>query len=387
MVKPIRILQVVGGLNRGGAETWLLHVLRHMDPGQFQMDFLTHTLVPGAYDDEVRALGSRIIPCLHPTRPWQYARNFARILREHEPYDIVHSHVYLFDSLPLWLAARLGVPGRISHIYPLKDTARQTLRRAAYRRVATQLIARNATLILADSYNALAAFQRICRVRNGEVVYCGLDLAPFTRQVDRVAVRQALGLPLDKPVISYVARFVPHKNHAQLVRVADHLNRSGYHYHFALAGSHGPLLSDFQAVAAARPDISTHIGLPDISDLLLASDLFLFPSLEEGFGLVAVEAAASGLPIVATDLPTIREACPPGHHTYMFPPNDDARAAAHVRAILGNPALAAQLAAEARQWAPRFSIAQSVAHLEAIYRQYGRPVNVQRRQPVEVAGS
>jgi glycosyltransferase involved in cell wall biosynthesis len=219
------------------------------------------------------------------------------------------------------------------------------------------------------------------------VVYCGIDLAPFTRQVDRAAVRQKLGLPLDKPVISYVARFVPHKNHAQLVRVADRLNRDGNPYHFALAGSHGPLLSHLQEVAAARSDLSLFVGLRDISDLLLASDVFFFPSLEEGFGLVAVEAAAAGLPVVATDLPTIREATAPGHHPFMFPPDDDAKAEAALRAILGDPALRARLADEARQWAPRFSIGRSVAHLEAIYRQVGRPVNAGPPLPVEAVGN
>ena len=68
--RPIRILHIVGGMNRGGVETWLMHVLRHIDRERYQMDFLVQKTAPGAYDDEIRALGSRIIACPHPHRPW-----------------------------------------------------------------------------------------------------------------------------------------------------------------------------------------------------------------------------------------------------------------------------------------------------------------------------
>src|SRR6476469_2915541 len=84
--RPIRILHVVGGMNRGGIETWLIHVLRNIDRDRFQMDFVVHTEKPCPYDDEVRALGSKIIPCLHPSKPWLYGNNFKRILREYGPY-------------------------------------------------------------------------------------------------------------------------------------------------------------------------------------------------------------------------------------------------------------------------------------------------------------
>src|SRR6476661_2448436 len=92
--QTIRILHVVGGMNRGGVETWLMHVLRHIDREHFRMDFLVHTALPCAYDEEIRSLGSEIIPCLHPSRPWRYAQHFRRILKENAPYNVVHSHVH-----------------------------------------------------------------------------------------------------------------------------------------------------------------------------------------------------------------------------------------------------------------------------------------------------
>src|ERR1700678_3039861 len=105
----MRILHVLGKLDRGGAETWLVQVLRNIDRQKYQMDFLVHTADPGAYDEEVRALGSRIIPCLSPSNPVQYAYNFQRILTRYGAYDVVHSHVHHFSGYVLMLAAMAGV--------------------------------------------------------------------------------------------------------------------------------------------------------------------------------------------------------------------------------------------------------------------------------------
>ena len=65
----MRILHVLGKLDRGGVETWLVQVLRHIDRKKYQMDFLVHTTDPGAYDEEVRALGSPDHPVPESLQP------------------------------------------------------------------------------------------------------------------------------------------------------------------------------------------------------------------------------------------------------------------------------------------------------------------------------
>jgi len=111
----MRILQVVGGMNRHGTETWLMNVLRSVDRTRFQMDFLVHTDEQQAYEDEAKALGSQVIRCLHPSRPWMYAKNFRQVLREHGSYDVVHSHIHHYSGFVLRLAHQAGIPLRIAH--------------------------------------------------------------------------------------------------------------------------------------------------------------------------------------------------------------------------------------------------------------------------------
>src|SRR6476469_699947 len=114
--RPIRILHVVGGMNRGGVETWLMHVLRNIDRDRFHMDFLVHTEQACSYDEEIRALGSRIIPCVGSnSKPWLYAQNFKHILHEYDTYEIIHSHVHHYSGHILRLAHKAGIPIRIAH--------------------------------------------------------------------------------------------------------------------------------------------------------------------------------------------------------------------------------------------------------------------------------
>lgn len=367
-MKQYRILHIVGSMNRGGIETWLMHVLRHIDRQQYHMDFLVHTDQPGAYDDEVRELGSNIISCpLDRKRPWLYASRFKRILRECGPYDVVHSHAYFFTGFILSLTTYVPHLFRISHIYPPSDKKKQTFQRIAYRKIATFLISRHADILLFDSQHSRDSFQCLCPHIPKSVVYCGIDLMPYQKTISRGDVRRSLRIPEDKPLITYVARFFPHKNHAQMVRIADMLNKDGYHYHFAMVGSHGPLLEQFEHIAKQRQDMSFFKSLQDISSLLLASDIFFFPSLHEGFGIVAVEASAAGLPVVATDLLSIREACSPTNQALMFPPNNDEIACKHIVKILSNDELKQKISLEAISWAQKFSITNSVTELIAMY--------------------
>lgn len=110
-----RILHLIGGMHPGEVQTWLMQILRHIDRKSFQMDFLVHTTQHCVYDEEIFALGSRIIPCQYPSALWVYASNFKQILGKYGTYDVVHSHLNYFSGYVLRLAQQMGVLTRIAH--------------------------------------------------------------------------------------------------------------------------------------------------------------------------------------------------------------------------------------------------------------------------------
>ena len=304
--RRIRILHVLGGMVRGGVETWLMHILRHADRERFQMDFLVHTAQPCPYDDEVRALGGNIIPCLHPARPWTYARNFRRALAEHERYDIVHSHVYHYSGYVVRLARRAGVPVRIAHSHSVLmpgDAAKAS--RRLYLALTRRWIRRHATAGVAASGKAAdalfgPAWRRDSRCR---LLRCGIDLEPFRCGADRLA-KMELQLPSDAFVIGHVGRFEEEKNHRFLLEITRKVVDAEPKTRLLLIGD-GSLRTMIEQRAAEmglRKQVM-FVGLrPDVPRLLQSTlNVFVMPSVFECLPLAGIEAQAAGLRCIFAD--------------------------------------------------------------------------------------
>lgn len=309
--KEIRILHVVGGMNRGGAETWLMHVLRNIDRKRFHFDFLVHTKKHCDYDDEIRSLGSTIIPCLNPSRPWRYTRNLYRVLRTYGPYDVIHSHVHHFSGFILRQAQKAKVPVRIAHSHndtSITDRAAGTLRKV-YLRLMEHLIRRHATMGLACSHKAASSLFGGDWIKDSRwrVLYCGIDIKPFRTPVNRDAVRKELGIPPDAFVIGHVGRFSEQKNHTFLVDIAVALLEQEPRSRLLLIGD-GPLRPEIEKRVVQQGINKKFIfaGLrPDVPRLMAgAMDVFILTSLWEGLPLVLLEAQAAELPCIYSNCVT-----------------------------------------------------------------------------------
>jgi glycosyltransferase involved in cell wall biosynthesis len=310
--RPIRILHVVGGMNRGGLETWLMHVLRHIDRDRFQMDFLVHTEKPCPYDDEVRALGSRIIPCLISTsKPWLYAQNFKHILHEYATYDIIHSHVHHYSGYILRLAHKAGIPIRIAHSHidssPLE--AKSGWFRRLYLALMKSLIARHATVGLGCS--GVASEDLFGRNWKNDprwqIFYYGIDLAPFRELIDPIKIRAQLDIPDKVFVIGHVGRFQEQKNHQFLLEIFAEVIKQDPQAYLLLVGE-GALRLDIEQ-QALRMGIGSQVifagNCSDVPRLMMgAMNIFILPSLSEGLPVVSIEAQSAGLPLVLSDIIT-----------------------------------------------------------------------------------
>ncbi len=310
--KPsIRILHVVGGMNRAGTETWLMHILRNIDRDRFQMDFLVHTDQPCAYDEEIRTLGSKIIPCLDRSKPWLYSRNLKRILREYGPYDIIHSHVHHFSGYILWLAKQVGVPIRIAHSH--NDTsevdARASFSRQLYTTLMKGFIQGSATAGLAASrVSAVALFGDDWENNpRWQVLYCGIDLTPFKTPVDGLALRRELGIPEDAFVIGHVGRFEEQKNHLFILEVAAIVAQKDPKMHLLLIGDGilRPMIEEKVKQMGLTPYVIFAGLRSDVPQLMQSvMDVFLLPSFHEGLPVVGIEAQAAGIPFILSDVIT-----------------------------------------------------------------------------------
>ena len=291
----LRILHIVSYMDRGGLETFLMNCYRHINREQIQFDFLVHRSFRGDYDDEIEALGGRIyrIPRLNPLDPGYYRALFL-FFQTHEEYNIVHCHLDCMSAIPLFAAKGAGIPIRIAHAhssqqdrdwkYPIKILLRKWIPRCA-------------THLFSCSE---AAGKWMFPNREYTVIDNGIDTRCFRYDPQvRNSMRKHLSVE-EKLVIGHVGRFAPVKNHSFLIDVFSHLHAQRPDAVLLLIGD-GELQSSIRKLVQNR-NLSDHVIFSgkqeSVPPFYQAMDLFLFPSLYEGFGIAVLEAQASGLPCV-----------------------------------------------------------------------------------------
>lgn len=300
--RPVRALHLVGSMNRGGVESWMMALLRHADRRVLAIDLLSTADRPALYDDEVRALGAGLFH-LTPTSPLTYRARFLELLYAGGPYDVVHSHIHFFSGWPLLAARQAGVPVRAvtSHIDSRPLDRRASPRRRVYQGAMRRLVQVGANRKMAVSPEAAAALYGEGWKRGGvSIERLGLDLSGLRAAAPREETRRELGLPASEPVFLNVGRLDPAKNHLFLLDVfAAFLARHG-HGHLLLAGE-GPEREAIERHRAAR-NLTDRVHLlgsrSDVPRLLHAADAFILPSLYEGLSLAFVEAQVAGVPCI-----------------------------------------------------------------------------------------
>ena len=303
----IRILHVFGRMGRGGAETWLMNVLRQIDRQRYQFDFLVHRERAGEFDDEIRALGGTIHKLPSHRQPVRYVSGFRSVL-QHGRYDIVHGHVSHFTGFALSLARLFGVAGRIAHSHTAGATDDNAWPRRVYKRSMRELIHRNATLGVGCSSQACAGLFGADWQRHDKYqrLFYGYDFDRFAvcGPGSRAAARAELGLSDDQLCIGHVGRFSRPKNHDFMIELMTASKAAGrVDQRFVFIGD-GELRADFEHKVASRDlgDKAILTGLRrDIPELLSSIDVLILPSLWEGLPVTILEAQAAGVPAIMSD--------------------------------------------------------------------------------------
>ncbi|MGE5558461.1 MAG: glycosyltransferase family 1 protein [Bacillota bacterium] len=307
MKKKIHILHVVGGMNKAGTETWLMHVLRNIDKNNFNIDFLVHSNKIYDFSEEILSYNSKIIPCVNPSIPWKYTRNFLKIIKQYGPFDIIHCHVHHYSGFILWLAKLANIPVRIAHSH--SDTLNLQNKSNIFRRIyyffMKKLIIHNATAGLAVSRKAgIALFGKGWESnKKYKILSCGIDFQNFNKKIIK-PYRRTFKIPDNAFVIGHVGRFVKSKNHIFLIKILKMLIKSDPYTYLLFVGD-GPLKKNIEKIAAnegLKNNVIFTGVRDDIADIMLGvMDVFVFPSFYEGLGIVIIEAQAAGLPIVMSD--------------------------------------------------------------------------------------
>ena len=301
MPKPIKILHVFSQMGRGGGELRTLEILRNIDRRQFRSHFCAISGREGELDGEIRSLGGEV----HLLRRdlVRFPRRFRGLLRRHR-FDVVHTHLLNYSGVILRLAAQSDVPIRAALFRSSHDGKASSLGRRMYRRLMRHWIDRYATNVQAVSQGAMEAVwgPHWKSDPRCEVIYDGVEPAPFEEETDAESVRREFALPSRAPLCIHVGRMARPKNHLRVLSIFAEVLRRRPDARLLLVGRGGNQI---------ERDVRRRIAAPGIAGRVVLcgqrTDVLIFPSLWEGLPGAVLEACAAGVPVLASDLPGVRE--------------------------------------------------------------------------------
>lgn len=320
----IRVLHVVHALGMGGAETWLMHLVRYWKKGTNkypQIDFLITGGQPSIFDAEAKDLGSKLFYLdLKSGKVLKFVRELRKILRDNK-YDAIHDHQDFISGWHFLFGAGL-LPGvKITHVhnpsYQLRENYGTSFRRRLQIRFGKFLVKKYATHIGGTSAQVLREYGISERNYSKQwigAIHCAFPIEEWRGAYYAEAKSQVcseMEWPIDCKVILFAGRLdyslginhpQNHKNSVFALHVLENAVKYG-DIRMIMAGANEYILKDFESLIDSK-GLSNSVKLvgirTDMPKLMLGSDLLLFPSRGEGLGMVAVEAQAAGLSVLAS---------------------------------------------------------------------------------------
>ena len=295
--KPIRVAQMMTYMNYGGVEMAVMNYYRHIDRTKIQFDFfaLEGSTIPQR--EEIERLGGRVYVVPKYTNLCRYEKAIIEKFRENN-YPIVHSHMNTLSVFSLRGAKKAGIPNRIAHNHSTigKGETKKNIIKYALRPFAKKY----PTRLCACSEFA----GRWLYGSRAEFTVIKNAIEPQKYKYDenkRRALRAELHIE-DKFVIGHIGRFCFQKNQEFLIDVFSEAVKKNPDsvLLFVGEGENEDLIRNKVKTFGLEDNVLFMGRRANACDFYQAMDCFVLPSRYEGFGIVAIEAQASGLPVVCS---------------------------------------------------------------------------------------
>ncbi|MEI7918038.1 MAG: glycosyltransferase [Candidatus Saccharibacteria bacterium] len=299
----IIILHIVGSMNRGGAETFLMNVLRNINKNKFKFVFLCYGDTKFDYENEIIDLGGKIIRTddVKEVGILKHIKNIQQIIQD-EKIDIVHTHTCRNSMFSLIAAKRCRVNTRIAHSHNTRTSQGENLIKKMYFIFAKYIINKYSTKYLACGEQAGKAL--FYPKNTFTVIDNGINLDDFYYNDGvRQDIRRKLNISNDTVVIGHVGRIDKNKNQNFVIDTFFEYLKLQPKSKLILVGD-GILRSQIEN-KVRKLGIQKNVlflgNRSDVNKLYNAFDIFIFPSIREGLPVTLVEAQTNGLTCLISD--------------------------------------------------------------------------------------
>lgn len=300
--EPIVVAQIMGKWVGGGVESVIMNYYRHIDRNKIQFDFICDEDSINIPYDEIEKLGGKVILCPPYQKLPKYLKFLKQLFRE-KKYRIVHSNINTLSVFPLYAAKKAGVPVRIAHSHSTSNPKewKKNLLKNALRPFSKKY----ATDYFACTKHAGEYQFGKKAVEQGKIkiITNAIDIEKFKFDPEaRKRLRKEFGFKDDDYVIGNFGRLIPQKNQLFLIDAFAEFKKKNPNAKLLIVGE-GDLRDKLEEKIASYSlanDVRIEGFRKDLKKCYSALDLFAFPSIYEGLGMVAVEAQVNGLTVLSS---------------------------------------------------------------------------------------
>ncbi|MBX7041620.1 MAG: glycosyltransferase [Ignavibacteria bacterium] len=365
----MRVLELIDGGFLGGGQTHILSLLRNFDKGK--VDAVVSASGAGAFMNEVEMTGSRFLPIELPKLYRLKHLNELRKIIEEEDIDVLHSHggvAGMYSGFYKKKSGKIPVVHTIHGIHYINSP--NPLRRFGTLAIEQHLSKyRDAVICPSENDRRTAVELKIADPSVTVTIHNGIETQRFSASRKDAGLMNSLGLGQENFVIGLVSRFDEQKNQIFMLRHTSGFLRSNESAKMLFAGS-GRLLEACRKAALEEGIEDKVIFAGEVADTekyYPLIDLFVFPTLWEGFSIALLEAAASGRCILASGIAPNRELITDGVNGMLFDTGDPEGYLKHLELLFNDAGLRNRLAAEARSTAQNFTSASMTEKVMKIY--------------------
>lgn len=301
----VRVLHVINGADVGGISTMILNYYRHINRQAVHFDFVSADQEQGYNGKELEKLGSKFYYIEKKSNGlWKHMKALNKLMKE-EQFDAVHVHSNHTSYVALIVAWTNHIKIRFAHGHNAVKN-KLPFRESLSRRIGIILIKLFATKRLACSKDAaIYTFgKHSLGEKTLEILPNAIDVEKFRfNSKKRVQYRNEFGIKNEDFVVGCVGRMSTEKNHIFLVEMMPSLLKKIPNVCLMLVGD-GDEKKQLEQ-RAKELNIEKNVvftgSRSDVADLLSSMDVFVLPSIYEGFPIAAIEALANGLPVILSD--------------------------------------------------------------------------------------
>jgi glycosyltransferase involved in cell wall biosynthesis len=360
-----RVLVLIKGLGRGGAEQLLVNAAPHLDTARFEYGCAYTLPEKGDLSPELEKAGLPV-RCLGTGTTASWIRGLRAHVRRTRP-DLIHAH-----SPSVAAVARLALPRRdLRMVYTEHNVWQSYHPVTAFANLATY--ARNDHVFaVSDEVSASIRYPEALRFRRMppvETLHHGIDAASISTWGGPDGVRAEFGIPAEAPLVATIGSFKPQKDHPNLIRAMVDVRRE-------IPDARLILVGDGAGRERIERDLST-FGLEDsvvlagyredARRIAAACDVFVLSSRHEGLSIALLEAMALNKPVVVTRVGGLPEVVEDGRQGFVVPPREPATLARAISDVLSDDALRVRMGKASGERARAFDIRTAVARMEQVY--------------------